>query len=53
MPGADVGLTTASIVFDMRMALGVRFATLAKAGERMGHLRRPCEIKKWWANQQF
>src|SRR5664280_842822 len=54
MPGADVGLTTASMVFGMRIALGLGSHPSPKAGEKMGTLalRQPSVNEKRWANCQ-
>src|ERR1035441_1856289 len=54
MPGADVGLTTASMVFDMRMALGCGSHPVRNCGGqgRAFALRQPSVNKKRWANQQ-
>src|ERR1035438_5731897 len=54
MPGADVGLTTASMVFDIRMALGFGSHPSPKAGEKTGTLalRQPSVNEKRWANCQ-
>src|ERR1017187_580198 len=54
MPGADVGLTTANMVFDIRLALGFGSHPSLTAGEKMETLalRQPSVNEKRWATSQ-
>src|ERR1035438_6690696 len=55
MPGAGVGLTTASMVFDMRMALGSRFLRSAEQRRKSGYPRyvSPVRIRSGGQTSKF